>query len=403
MTVLPQTGRDEGKIPGTPMTTDQRPLRIGIICPYSFETPGGVQAHVKEFSEELRSRGHQVSVLAPGRRTKDMPLWVETTNTSFAFPYNGSVAHISYFGFIGNTVRRWVDQGHFDILHLHEPEIPSLSHKVFFKGYRHPPVVATFHTSFEEYPVALKVCERYLRRWLLSVKEAIFVSPSAQRIATHYLDPSIERVVIPNGIHCSFYSQAQARPEWEGTAQAPTIGFLGRMNENRKGFDVFARSMPGVLAFYPQARFLCAGDGREAAEKVLRQVGKEAGVDLTPHVEFLGRISDEDKARFYRSLSVYVAPQRGGESFGIVLAEAMAAGCPLVASDLEAFRDVSQEGRSARLFTNEDAGSLGGEILTLLADQDLRQGLVAREKTRSRDFDWSTIADRIEGIYRRYC
>ncbi|MFC2746540.1 MAG: glycosyltransferase, partial [Parascardovia denticolens] len=89
--------------------------------------------------------------------------------------------------------------------------------------------------------------------------------------------------------------------------------------------------------------------------------------------------------------------------FGIVLAEAMAAGCPLVASDLEAFRDVSQEGRSARLFTNEDAGSLGGEILTLLADQDLRQGLVAREKTRSQDFDWSTIADRIEGIYRRYC
>ena len=131
-----------------------RPLRVGIICPYSFETPGGVQNHIRDFSEALMRRGHSVSVFAPGRRTKDMPLWVQTNGSSFAIPYNGSWAHLSYFLAAGLQTRRWVRQGQFDIVHLHEPEAPSVSHKpLVMRGA--PPMVATFHASIEPYPRAL--------------------------------------------------------------------------------------------------------------------------------------------------------------------------------------------------------------------------------------------------------
>ena len=375
-----------------------QPLRIGIICPYSFEAPGGVQAHVKDFAEELISRGHSVSVLAPGRRTKDMPLWVQTTNTSFAFPYNGSVAHISYFGFVGNTVRNWVRQGHFDIIHVHEPEIPSISHKVFFRGFSHPPIVATFHTSFQEYPLALKLFEKYLHDYLKDIDEAVFVSPSAQKIAVHYLDRKIPVHVIPNGIHKNVFVSAQPHAVWQGSRDAPTIGFLGRMKEGRKGFSVFAQAMPAILEEFPHARFLCAGDGKDEAGQVLSALGS-GGDGLREHVEFLGRISDSDKAGFYKSLSVYVAPQTGGESFGIVLAEAMAAGCPLVASDLQAFKDVSCNGACAELFPSSDPGKLAEAVCTVLKDDARRSSMVRAGMARSDDFDWATVTDDILSLY----
>lgn len=380
---------------------DSQPLTIGIICPYSFETPGGVQAHIKDFAQELITRGHSVSVLAPGRRTKDMPLWVQTTNTSFAVPYNGSVAHISYFGFVGNMVRWWVRQGQFDILHVHEPEIPSLSHKIFTAGFHHPPVVATFHTSFEEYPLALKVFEKYLNRYLIGISQAIFVSDSAQDIARHYLDSSIRQSVIPNGIHTSFFRQARSKEDWQGTSVAPTIGFLGRIGEERKGFPVFCRAIPSILAAFPQARFLCAGDGEGEGKKIIHSLADSTDQDLEDRVTFLGRISDEDKARFYKSLSVYVAPQTGGESFGIVLAEAMAAGCPVVASDLQAFVDVSQHGACADLFAAGQAESLSDAVCSLLSQPDKALKLSKAGLTRAQDFDWKTVTDDILQIYRR--
>lgn len=168
------------------MQADMRPLRVGIVCPYSFETPGGVQNHIRDFSEALIRRGHSVSVFAPGRRTKDMPLWVQTNGSSFAIPYNGSWAHLSYFLAAGLQTRRWVRQGQFDIVHLHEPEAPSVSHKPLVM-HDAPPMVATFHASIEPYPRALHMFQRYLRSYLEPLSQAIFVSPAAGRTADHYL------------------------------------------------------------------------------------------------------------------------------------------------------------------------------------------------------------------------
>nr|WP_034875527.1 glycosyltransferase family 4 protein [Bifidobacterium moukalabense] len=375
-----------------------RKLRIGIISPYAFETPGGVQFHIRDFTNELIRRGHDVQVFAPGRRTKDMPLWVHTNGSSFAIPYNGSVAHLSYFLIAGLQTRRWIRQGHFDLVHLHEPEAPSLSHKPFTM-HRHPPLVGTFHASLDPYPFGLKVFERYLHRYLEPLDEAIFVSDAARQTAEHYLPESVERTVIPNGIYHDQFASAVPDPRWTGNVQAPTIGFLGRMGEERKGFAVFAAAAQQVLGQYPYARFLCAGDGEDDGRRMVRRLDPSGR--LLEHFEFLGRISEDDKARFYRSLSLYVAPQTGGESFGIVLAEAMSASCPVVSSDLSAFRAVSQNGRSAALFANGDATSCADVICHLLADDAKRADLAAEGERRSRDFDWNAVVNRVLHVYAR--
>ncbi|MEE1295280.1 MAG: glycosyltransferase family 4 protein [Bifidobacterium sp.] len=377
----------------------QRSLRIGIISPYSFETPGGVQNHIRDFAEELISRGHQVSVFAPGRRTKDMPLWVQTNGSSFAIPYNGSWAHLSYFLITGMQTRRWVRQGQFDILHLHEPETPSMSHKPLAM-HDAPPMVATFHASIEPYPRALKLFGNYLDRYLSPLREAIYVSPAAGRTADHYLPESVHRQVIPNGIHRAMFADGDVNPDWTGRAGEPTIGFLGRIGEERKGFAVYIRAAERILEQYLHARFLVAGDGEEAGRKTIEETCRDPQ-SVLGHVEFLGRISDEDKARFYRSLTLYVAPQTGGESFGIVLAEAMAAACPVVASDLPAFVDVTEDGTSARLFANRDASDLADKVLALLDDTGERSRLREEGRRRSRDFDWATVTDQVLGVYRR--
>ncbi len=372
-----------------------RKLRIGIICPYSMEYPGGVQFHILDFAEELMERGHYVQVLAPGRRTKDMPLWVQTTGTSFTIPFNGSVAHLSFFGTAGMRTRRWIRQGKFDIVHLHEPEVPSLSHKALRPGFKHPPYVATFHASFDTYPKTLEMFENYLRHRTSAISQAICVSPSSWRITQHYLDTSIPVHIIPNGVQTQYFSQATPNPAWQGTTSAPTIGFLGRMGEERKGFRVFAEAMRHILKFYPHARFLCAGDGEEAARKILSSIDGT----LLQHVEFLGRISDDDKARFYKSLTMYIAPQTGGESFGIVLVEAMAAGCPVVASDLEAFKDVSENGKDANLFLAGQSKSLAQNVIGLLANKPVLDELGQKGQARSLTYEWDRVDVELLDVY----
>ncbi|MDD6461496.1 MAG: glycosyltransferase family 4 protein [Bifidobacteriaceae bacterium] len=362
-----------------------------------MEYPGGVQFHILDFAEELMERGHYVQVLAPGRRTKDMPLWVQTTGTSFSIPFNGSVAHLSFFGTAGMRVRRWIRQGKFDIVHLHEPEVPSLPHKALRPGFSHPPYVATFHASFDTYPKTLETFENYLRNRTAAISQAICVSPSSWRIAQHYLDPSIPVHIIPNGVQTRYFADAEPNPAWQGTTSAPTIGFLGRMGEERKGFRVFAEAMRHILKFYPHARFLCAGDGEDAARKILASIDPT----LENHVEFLGRISDDDKARFYKSLTLYIAPQTGGESFGIVLVEAMAAGCPVVASDLEAFKDVSDNGKAANLFLAGQSKSLAQNVIGLLANKPVLDELGQKGRERSLTYEWDRVDVELLDVYAR--
>ncbi|MEU3466233.1 glycosyltransferase family 4 protein [Streptomyces sp. NPDC006733] len=374
-------------------------MRIGIVCPYSWDVPGGVQFHIRDLAEHLIKLGHEVSVLAPADDETPLPPYVVSAGRAVPVPYNGSVARLN-FGFLSAArVRRWLHDGGFDVIHIHEPTSPSLGLLACWAA--QGPIVATFHTSnprsramIAAYPILQPALEKISAR--------IAVSEYARRTLVEHLGG--DAVVIPNGVDVDFFAGAEAEPKWQ-TAGAPgtaadgarrpggTIGFIGRIDEPRKGLPALMRAFPKILAERPDTRLLVAGKGDE----------KEAVEALPEHlrgqVEFLGMVSDRDKARLLRSVDLYVAPNTGGESFGIILVEAMSAGAPVLASDLDAFRQVLDGGAAGELFPVEDADALAADAVRLLGDPKRLQELRELGSRHVRRFDWSTVGADILAVY----
>ncbi|WP_333767192.1 glycosyltransferase family 4 protein [Streptomyces sp. IBSBF 2435] len=359
-------------------------MRIGIVCPYSWDVPGGVQFHIRDLAEHLVALGHHVSVLAPADDETPLPPYVVSAGRAVPVPYNGSVARLN-FGFLSAArVRRWLHDGAFDVVHIHEPTSPSLGLLACWAA--QGPIVATFHTSnprsramIAAYPILQPALEK--------IRARIAVSEYARRTLVEHLGG--DAVVIPNGVDVGFFARAEPRKEWQGD----TIGFMGRIDEPRKGLPVLMRALPAILAERPQTRLLVAGRG-DAEEAVAPLPEPMRG-----RVEFLGMVSDEDKARLLRSVDLYVAPNTGGESFGIILVEAMSAGAPVLASDLDAFAQVLAQGEAGELFANEDAGALATAALRLLADPERRTALSGRGRAHVRRFDWSSVGADILSVY----
>ncbi|WP_083966889.1 glycosyltransferase family 4 protein [Demequina globuliformis] len=364
-------------------------MKIGIVCPYSFDRPGGVQLHIMDLTEALQERGHQVSVLAPAAPGTSVPDFVTTAGRSIPVRYNGSVARIKFGMVAAARVRRWLKEGDFDVVHLHEPGTLSLS--VIAMWARLGPTVATFHTS-NEHSRIMRNAKPFIKPGYEELDARIAVSPSADRTIKEHLRVAATHI-IPNGVETDHYVAAQPRKEWQGTRHAPTIGILGRMDEPRKGLAEFLATMPHVRATYPRARFLVAGrfDDRTAAKAA------RAGAEV------IGELDEPMKARFMSSVDIYCAPNLGGESFGIVLVEAMAAGAAVVASDLVAFRDVATDSDGevcVALHTVGDSIEQAARINTLLADRDVRRALAHRGQQRALTFDWKQVAPRVEETYR---
>lgn len=308
-------------------------MRIGIVCPYSWDVPGGVQFHIRDLAEYFTRLGHEVSVLAPADDDTPLPPYVVSAGRAVPVPYNGSVARLN-FGFLSAArVRRWLHDGAFDVIHIHEPTSPSLGLLTCWAA--QGPIVATFHTSNPR-SRAMIAAYSILQAALEKISARIAVSEYARRTLVEHLGG--DAVVIPNGVDVGFFADAEPKPEWQGD----TIGFIGRIDEPRKGLPVLMRALPKILAVRPEARLLVAGRGDE------KEAVASLPAELRSRVEFLGMVSDEDKARFLRSVDLYVAPNTGGESFGIILVEAMSAGAPVLASDLDAFAQVLDQGGGRR-------------------------------------------------------
>ncbi|MFF9351076.1 glycosyltransferase family 4 protein [Streptomyces sp. NPDC014734] len=375
-------------------------MRIGIVCPYSWDVPGGVQFHIRDLAEHLIRLGHQVSVLAPADDGTPLPPYVVSAGRAVPVPYNGSVARLN-FGFLSAArVRRWLHDGTFDVIHIHEPTSPSLGLLACWAA--QGPIVATFHTSnprsramIAAYPILQPALEKISAR--------IAVSEYARRTLVEHLGG--DAVVIPNGVDVGFFASAEPRAQWqsreargpvEGDRGGPgggTLGFIGRIDEPRKGLPVLMRALPTILAARPDTRLLVAGRGDE--EEAVASLPAR----MRERVEFLGMVSDEDKARLLRSVDVYVAPNTGGESFGIILVEAMSAGAPVLASDLDAFAQVLDQGAAGELFANEDAEALAAAAIRLLGDPVRRAELSERGTAHVRRFDWSTVGADILAVY----
>ena len=365
------------------------PLRIGLVCPYSFDVPGGVQFHVRDLAGALDALGHTVSVLAPADDETPLPDYFTPAGRAIPVRYNGSVARMTFGPVSARRVRRWLAAGDFDILHLHEPVTPSLGMLALWIA--SGPIVATFHTALLR-SRALQVAYPIVRPSMEKILARIAVSEDARRTLVEHLGG--DAVVIPNGVHVDTFAAAEADPRWTGTPEAPTIAFLGRLDEPRKGLPVLTEAIEAVLQEHPGARFLIAGRGDTGAAEARDVLGP-----LASSVEFLGGISDEDKGRLLSSVDVYCAPHTGGESFGIVLVEAMSAGATVVASDLGAFRRVLDDGKAGVLFRNGDAADLASTLNRVLADEGLRASTAAHAAAVVRRYDWSTVTQQVLTVY----
>jgi phosphatidylinositol alpha-mannosyltransferase len=361
-------------------------VKVGLVCPYTWDVPGGVQEHIRGLADALIDLGHQVSVISPADEDSPLPGYVVPAGRAVPVPYNGSVARLA-FGFLSaSRVRRWLKEGGFDVLHVHEPAAPSLSLLACWVA--DGPIVATVHTATAR-SRAMHAAEPILQSALEKISGRIAVSEAARTTLVEHFGG--DAVLIPNGVPVKKFEKADPLPGWPGPGGA--LGFLGRMDEPRKGFAVLLRAFEMLAAERPGLRLLVAGHGD--ADEAL---GKTPAA-LRERIIMLGQVSDADKIRVYHSVDVFCAPNTGGESFGIVLTEAMASGAPIVASDLDAFRQVLRRGEAGELFPNGDAAGLAAAAGRLLDQPELRAGLSAAASAAVRAYDWPVVARDVVRVY----
>jgi len=351
-------------------------LRIGMFCPYSLTVPGGVQGQVMGLARTLRQRGHEVRVLGPCDGAPP-ETFVTPLGDSLPTPANGSMAPIAPDPSAALRTIRALRDEEFDLLHLHEPLSPgpNLTALTMLTA----PIVATFHAAGDS--ASYRYLNSAARSFASRIDRRVAVSPDARELAERYLGG--EYRLIPNAVPLGTYGAG------ESVERRRTIFFCGR-HEPRKGLDVLLRS---VGALPSDVRILVASDGPQTDEL-------KASHRDDARVEWLGRITEAEKARHLRESAVFVAPSLGGESFGVVLIEAMAAGCPVIASDIDGYRNVATDGKDALLVPPGDDVALGQAILRVLSDEALAALLGRRGLVRSGDFSMDLQAESYIDLYR---
>ncbi len=361
-------------------------LRIGMVCPYAWDVPGGVRSHVADLAAQLRERGHFVDILAP--LDDDSALADEVTNGGkpIAVRYNGSVARLNFGLRATRQARRWIQNGNFDLIHVHEPVAPGLSLLCIWVA--DGPIVATWHSSNPHSRILASV-NRLAQTAMEKISGRIAVSEDARRTLVAHVGG--DAVLIPNGVRVQAFAHPGIHPAMNNPGHS--LLFLGRLDEPRKGLSVLLEAMPAIIAADPHVHLYVAGPGD------LEDIQDDMAPEIRDHVTLLGLVTDQEKAQALYSADVYVAPNTGAESFGIVLIEAMAAGTAVLAADLPAFARVLSNGRAGRLFSNEDPQALADAAVALLANPQERERLVSAGSERVRRFDWGVVVDDVLAVY----
>ena len=368
------------------MTDPRRSLRVGMVCPYSFDVPGGVQNHVLGLARHLSQSGHRPYVLAPGELGPSAAaLGLEdfaSVGAALPVPYNGSVARVNFGPLSAARARRWLRNGKFDLIHIHEPITPSISLLALWTAEQ--PVVATFHTATPR-SRSMQLASGVLRAAIEKIDAGIAVSESARNVVVQHLGR--DAVVIPNGIRFDDFARRLMRAESPPTPHQPRLVFIGRLDEPRKGLDVLLAALPLIKQVRPDLEVIVAGQGSRP---------------LPPGCRNLGTITEEAKIALLGSADVFVAPQLARESFGLVLLEAMASGAQIVASDLPSFVDLlgarQDEQRLGEVFTVGDHRALAEAVLQVLDHPDPMRA--ARAQQVARNYDWLNVGTTVLAIYR---
>jgi phosphatidylinositol alpha-mannosyltransferase len=334
---------------------------------------------VRDLAETLISFGHEVSVIAPvDDEDAALPDYVVRAGRTVPIPFNGSVSRLVFGPVSATRVRRWIHDGEFDVLHLHSPETLSLPLLALFNA--RGPMVATFHAANPRSRI-MALLQSPLQVQLEKLNGRIAVSPAARKTIVEHLGG--DAVLIPNGVHVDRFATAEPLPGWP--RPAGSLGFVGRVDEPRKGLAVLFEAFAVLARSHPDLQLLVAGPGE------VREV--PAGVTM------LGQVSEQVKAQVFRSVDVFVAPNTGGESFGIILLEAMAAGTPIVASDIDAFRRVLRDGAAGALATVSDPASLAHACAALLDSPARRSRLTDVGRATVARYDWSVVAAEVVHVY----
>ncbi len=364
-------------------------MKIAMVSPYDFTWPGGVTMHVSQLARELGRSGHEVQVLAPhspSRECQDRDLLIPL-GRSVPLPSGGSIARVSLSWWLARKIRALLQREQYDVIHLHEPMAPILPLTVL--EYSNTVNVGTFH-AFHNRQHLYKMTRPVIKRWRSRLHGSIAVSRAAMRYVNGTFPGDYE--IIPNGIDVDHFSQ-QAEP-WPQYQDGKTnIIFVGRL-EKRKGLRYLLEAYGRLKWDNPDLRLLVVGPGNPDKDSY-----HVLGSQNLQDVEFLGRVPYEDLPRYYASADIFCSPATGGESFGIVLLEAMAAGKPVVASDIEGFRGVMQDGEQGLLFLNKNVESLASQLQTLIRDPETRGSMGHQGRATAEGYRWEVVASRVEQYY----
>ena len=362
-----------------------------MVAPYDFTWPGGVTAHVAQLARALGRSGHEVQVLAPhspSRDFQDSDLLVPF-GRSVPLPSGGSTARVTLSWWLYPKIRALLKKEQFDIIHLHEPMVPILPLCVleFSKSVN----VGTFHASYSRQHL-YRAFQPIIKRWQKRLHGSIAVSPAARRYVNNTFPGEYE--IIPNGIDYKHFS-ANVAPLPQYQDGKLNILFVGRL-EKRKGLRYLLEAYSKLKWEMPNTRLIVVGPGNP---------DKESYRILSSHglrdVEFAGRVSYDELPRYYATADIFCSPATGGESFGIVLLEAMSAGKPVVASDIEGFRGIMTDGEQGLLVPKKDTGALANALGRLARDPELRSKLGGQGSRSAEDYRWEVVAGRVEEYYNR--
>ncbi len=362
-------------------------MKIGLVCPYIYPEAGGVAQHVRFLYENLRQSGHDVRIITashgPQRSSEGDILRI---GVGFSMPTNGSVGTLTFSPRYISQVRRLLEQEKFDLLHFHEPFVPFLS--LFLLRESTSVNIATFH-AYAGFSPSYELGSRVMRGHAARIHGRIAVSAAARHFIDRFFPGDYK--VIPNGVDIARFANAVPIARWQdGT---PNVLFVGR-HEPRKGLLDLLKAQRILRKTGYGTRLLVVGSGPQ--EREARRYVATRGLQ---GVEFLGRVSETEKAQLYKTANVYASPATGGESFGIVLLEAMAAGAPVVASDIHGYKGVVRRDREGLLVPPRDPKALAIAIARLLDDPVLRDQMIANGRQRAEDFSWPRVTVKVEAYY----
>jgi phosphatidylinositol alpha-mannosyltransferase len=363
------------------------PLKVGIVSPYGYPHPGGVNEHVRFTYDAMSAKGHDVWIITSKYgRERESEGHIIRLGTGWAAPANGSVGRVTLGLRFKRQAREVLEAHRFDVLHFHEPFVPFLSPTVLDQS--RTVNVATFH-AFGGFSPSYWIGKRFASQLANRLHGRIAVSGAARHFINRYFPG--DYVIIPNGVDLDHFASAQPYEELrDGTIN---ILFVGRL-EQRKGLIDLLKAYNRLRKRKTDARLLVIGAGPK-----LREYKRFVGLRGIRDVEFLGRVSDEDKVRYFASADIFCAPSTGQESFGIVLLEAMAAGVPIVASDIHGFKRVVERNVQGLLVEPRNSRALAAALYALARDPDLRHEMGDAGRARAPEFSWDRVTERIVDFY----